>query len=148
LAYPNALSAYRETRIRTASQGQLIVMLYDEAVKQLDLGLDILARETRGKRDPSLIEMLNVALVKAQEIVTELMASLDFEQGGEIARNLFSLYNWFNRELLQANVSRDAERIKAVRTMMDELRSGWHEIVAKTSAEAAGKPAGGVNIAG
>ncbi|GAB1482376.1 flagellar export chaperone FliS [Treponema sp.] len=148
MAYPNALSAYRETRIRTASQGQLIVMLYDEAVKQLDLGLDILAKETPGKKDPSLIEKLNIALVKAQEIVTELMASLDFEQGGEIARNLFSLYNWFNRELLQANVARDAERIKAVRTMMDELRSAWNEIVAKTSAEAAGKPASGVNIAG
>jgi flagellar protein FliS len=148
LAYPNALSAYRETRIRTASQGQLIVMLYDEAVKQLDLALEILTLETARKRDPSRIEKLNAAVVKAQEIVTELMASLDFDQGGEIARNLFSLYNWFNRELLQSNIARDADRIRAVRTMMDDLRTAWQEIVAKTSAEAAGRPSSGVNIAG
>ena len=148
MAYPNALSAYRETRIRTASQGQLIVMLYDEAVKQLDLALDVLAQEAGGKRDPARIEKQNGAVVKAQEIVTELMASLDFDQGGEIAHNLFSLYNWFNRELLQANIARDAERIRAVRSMMDELRVAWHEVVAKTSAEAAGRPSGGVNIAG
>lgn len=148
MAYPNALSAYRETRIRTASQGQLIVMLYDEAVKQLDLALEILALETNGKKDPARIEKLNAAVVKAQEIITELMASLDFDQGGEIARNLFSLYNWFNRELLQANIAHDADRIKSVRSMMDELRGAWHEVVAKTSAEAAGRPASGVNIAG
>ncbi len=148
MAYPNALSAYRETRIRTASQGQLIVMLYDEAVKQLDTALDILAQEAGGKPDPSRIEKRNAAIVKVQEIVTELMASLDFDQGGDIARNLFSLYNWFNRELLQANISRDAERIRSVRAMMDELRVAWHDVVAKTSAEAAGRPKGGVNIAG
>lgn len=148
MAYPNALSAYRETRIRTASQGQLIVMLYDEAVKQLDLALEIIALDINGKKDPARIEKLNAAVVKAQDIITELMASLDFDQGGEIARNLFSLYNWFNRELLQANIARDADRIKTVRTMMDELRGAWHEVVAKTSAEAAGRPAGGVNIAG
>jgi len=145
LAYSNALSAYRETRIRTASQGQLVIMLYDEAVKQLDLALEL---ATGGKLPAPKIERFNKALVKAQEIITELMASLDFDAGGDIARNLFSLYNWFNRELLQSNISKDVERIKAVRTMMDELRSAWQEAVAKTSAEASGRPSSGVNIAG
>jgi hypothetical protein len=83
LAYSNALSAYRETRIRTASQGQLIVMLYDEAVKQLDIALEMIAS---AKRKPNSIEKINKAVVKTQEIITELMASLDFEVGGEIAR--------------------------------------------------------------
>lgn len=148
MAYSNALSAYRETRIRTASQGQLIVMLYDEAVKQLDIALEILVRSEREKTDPRRIEKINNAVVKAQEIVTELMASLDFEVGGEIASNLFSLYNWFNRELLQANIARDEKRIRAVRDMVDELRTAWHGAVAKSSAEASLKPSGGVNIAG
>jgi len=148
LAYSNALSAYRETRIRTASQGQLVVMLYDEAVKQLDSALESLARTERDSRDPRFIEKINKSVVKAQEIVTELMASLDFDAGGEIASNLFSLYNWFNRELLQANIARDEKRIRAVRDQVDELRLAWHQAVAKTSAEASGKPSGGVNIAG
>jgi flagellar protein FliS len=145
LAYSNALSAYRETRIRTASQGQLVVMLYDEAIKQLDLALDIIGSTTEV---PGRIEKTNKAVLKAQEIITELMASLDFDSGGEIAQNLFSLYNWFNRELLQANIAKDAQRLRAVRTMLDELRSAWQEIVSRTSAEAAGRPSAGVNIAG
>lgn len=145
MAYSNALSAYRETRIRTASQGQLVVMLYDEAVRQLDLALEIIGS---GKVKPDTIERLNKAVVKAQEIVTELMASLDFDAGGEIAHNLFSLYNWFNRELLQANIAKDAIRIQAVRNMMSDLRSAWQEIAARTSAEANGRPSSGVNIAG
>ncbi len=148
MAYPNALSAYRETRVRTASQGQLIIMLYDEAVKQLDHSIELLTLNQKGKPDPSRIEPINKALVKAQEIITELMVSLDFEQGGDIAKNLFSLYTWFNRELLEANLAKDVERIRAVRTMMNELRGAWQEVVAKTAAEHRGNPSSGINIAG
>ncbi len=148
MAYPNALSAYRETRIRTASQGQLIILLYDEAVKQLDRGLELLNAKPSGRIKPAHCEQINHAVVKAQEIITELMVSLDFEQGGEISKNLFSLYTWFNRELLEANIARDMERIRAVRVMLDDLRGAWNEIVAKTSAEAVRRPSDGVNIAG
>jgi flagellar protein FliS len=123
-------------------------MLYDEAVKQLDRGLELLALNSQGKRDPARIEQINKAIVKAQEIITELMVSLDFEQGGEIANNLFSLYTWFNRELLEANLAQDRDRIQAVRNMVNELRGAWHEVVAKTSAESVARPTLGVNIAG
>lgn len=148
MAYPNALSAYRETSIRTASQGQLIILLYDEAVKQLDRSLELMNRNMQGKRDPGNIENINKAIVKAQEIITELTVSLDFEKGAEIASNLFSLYNWFNRELLEANITGDSERIRTVRTMIDDLRSAWNEVVAKTSADGVARPSAGVNIAG
>ena len=78
----------------------------------------------------------------------KLMASLDFDNGGELANNLFALYNWFNRELLSSNISRDTKRIKSVRNMMDDLRQAWQEIVAKTSAESSGRAQQGVHIAG
>jgi flagellar protein FliS len=148
VAYNNQLSAYRETRIKTASQGQLIVMLYDEAVKHLDRGLELLNLNTKGKRDPGRIEKINKAVLKAQDIITELMASLDFEQGGEIAQNLFSLYSWFNQELLEANVRQDPRRITIVRNMVNELRGAWNEAAARTSTEMANRSAVGVNIAG
>jgi flagellar protein FliS len=148
LAYTNALSAYRETRIKTASQGQLIIMLYDEAVKQLDRGLDLLQTNVSGKKDPGKIETIGKVVVKTQEIITELMVSLDFEQGGDISKNLFSLYTWFNKELLEANITQDMKRILTVRNLFNELRSAWAEIVAKTSAEDMGQPSAGVNIAG
>jgi flagellar protein FliS len=132
LAYTNALSAYRETRIKTASQGQLIIMLYDEAVKHLDRGLDLLEKNMTGKKDPGKIELINKAVLKTQEIITELMVSLDFEQGGEIAKNLFALYTWFNKELLEANIKQDIRRITIIRNMLNELRGAWNEVVAKT----------------
>ncbi|MDR0388423.1 MAG: flagellar export chaperone FliS [Treponema sp.] len=148
MAYTNALSAYRETRIKTASQGQLIIMLYDEAVKQLDCGLDLLQAHVSGNKDPGKIETIGRAVVKTQEIITELMVSLDFEQGGNIAKNLFSLYTWFNKELLEANITQDMKRILTVRNMFNELRGAWAEIMAKTSAEDMGQPSAGINIAG
>jgi flagellar protein FliS len=148
LAYTNAVSAYKETRIKTASQGQLVIMLYDAAVKSLDRALDLLDKNSKGKRDPGKIEHISRAILKAQEIVTELSASLDFEQGGEIAQNLFSLYTWFNQELLEANIKQDLNRITVVRNLINELRSAWAEIIAKNAPENVERAVSGVNIAG
>jgi flagellar protein FliS len=147
LAITNALSAYRETRIKTASQGQLVIMLYDEAVKHLDRGLELLGANS-GKKDPGQIEKISKSILKTQEIITELMVSLDFDQGGDIAKNLFSLYTWFNQELLEANVKQDVRRITVIRNMVNELRGAWAEIIAKTAADMVDRPVGGVNIAG
>ncbi|MDR1948960.1 MAG: flagellar export chaperone FliS, partial [Spirochaetaceae bacterium] len=97
---------------------------------------------------PGKIEEIGKAIVKTQEIVTELMVSLDFEQGGEIAKNLFALYTWFNQELLEANIAQDFRRITVVRNMLNELRSAWTAIAAKAAAGGMGRPAEGVNIAG
>ena len=148
MAYTNAISTYRETRVKTASQGQLIVMLYDEAVKHLDRGLEILNLNTGGKQKPGNIEKITRSVLKAQEIITELIVSLDFEQGGDIAKNLFSLYTWFNKELLEANISHDAHRITSIRNQLSELRSAWVEIASKANSETTGKTVTGVNIAG
>ena len=148
MAYNNALSTYRETRIKTASQGQLILMLYGEAVRQLDLALNLLGLNSSGKKDPGRIEKIGKAVVKTQEIVSELMVSLDFEQGGDIAKNLFSLYTWFNRELLESNIRQDARRISNVRNMIDDLRGAWQEIVATNAAETSNREVVGINIAG
>jgi flagellar protein FliS len=148
LAYTNALSVYRETRIKTASQGQLIIMLYDAAIKQLDHSLDLIGKNRSGKQDPGSIETINKGILKTQEIVTELMVSLDFDRGGEIAKNLFSLYVWFNQELLEANISHDARRILIVRNQINDLRSAWTEVVAKNTADVRGRAAVGINIAG
>ena len=148
LAYKSALSTYKETRIKTASQGQLIIMLYYEAVKQLDRGLELLELNHAGKKDPGRIEQIGKAVVKTQEIITELMVSLDFDNGGDIAKNLFSLYTWFNRELLEANIQQDIKRITGVRNLLADLRNAWQQIAAKNAAEVANREVVGVNIAG
>ncbi|MCL2192141.1 MAG: flagellar export chaperone FliS [Treponema sp.] len=148
MAYKSALSTYRETKVTTAGQGQLIIMLYNEATKHLDEALQILETDESGKMSPGSIEKFGKAVVKAQEIITELMVSLDFDQGGDIAKNLFSLYTWFNRELIEANISRDAHRISNVRTLIDDLRSAWLTIVSTGASEAVGREVVGISIAG
>jgi flagellar protein FliS len=148
LAYSNAISSYRETRVKTASQGQLVIMLYDEAVKSLDRALELLLLNEDGKKNPASIERISKSILKTQEIITELTVSLDFEKGGEIAKNLFSLYTWFNKELLEANISQDVRRVTAIRNQLNELRSAWAEIAVKNSSETALKTASGLNIAG
>jgi flagellar protein FliS len=144
----NALSSYRETRIKTASQGQLIIMLYGEAVRQLDQAVNLLELNGSGKKDPGRIEKIGKAVVKTQEIISELMVSLDFEQGGEIANNLFALYNWFNRELMEANIEQDARRLANIRNLINELREAWQSIITTGAAETYNHEVVGVNIAG
>jgi flagellar protein FliS len=137
--YANPSSAYKEARVRTAGQGRLIVMLYDEAIKQIDTALQGL--ESRTKK----LDRVHNAIVRAQEIITELTVSLDFDKGGEVARNLFNLYMFFNRQLMEGNVGKDAAAIRIVRNFMVQIRESWVQI-ANTQVQPAGGP--GLNIAG
>ena len=148
MAYNNAISTYKETTIKTAGQGQLIVLLYEEAVKQLTRAIELLELDSKQKKDPSRIEQINKSVMKTEEILTELMVSLDFEQGGEISKNLFSLYTWFNRELLEANINKDIHRIVTVRDMLSDLKNTWSKIASFSTAEQPKREAVGLNIAG
>lgn len=146
VSYNQALSAYRETRVRTASQGTLIVMLYDEVIKQM--GAAIILFEDGSIKGPGKIEELNKRVIKSQEIITELMASLDMQAGGEIAKNLLALYTYFNQQLVEGNIDKKVEKFEFVRNMMDQLRSAWVEIV-NTQAAPGNQPIpSGINIAG
>jgi flagellar protein FliS len=140
------LAAYRETRVKTASPAQLVVMLYDEAVKQCDFALGYMKDDV--KKNPQNIEKVNKALGKVQDIVTELMAGLDFDAGGDIAADLFALYVWFGRQLLDANMTKDAAIVGSVRKMMDELRGAWSEAATKVQGGSMPGASAGVNIAG
>ena len=137
----NPLDIYKETHIKTASAGKIVVMLYDEGLKQIDFAVEKLENE-----GSSLDEISN-ALIKAQDIITELMASLDFERGGEVAKNLFSLYMFFNQRLIDANLNKDAEPLKIVRRLFGDLRGAWAEIV-KKGISTNSDSSSGVNIAG
>ncbi len=135
----NPLNAYKQASVKTAGQGRLIVMLYDEVIKQLDFA----KRELAGK-DRKLDKVHN-HIVKAQEILTELTASLDFEKGGAIASNLYGLYMFFNQQLTHANMEKNPKALGEVQELLKELRGAWAAIEGQASA---GKGAVGVNIAG
>ena len=147
MSYKNASSTYKETKIRTAGQGQLIVMLYDEAVKQLTKALELLELNKTDKKDPGRFEQISKSVMKTEEIITELMVSLNFDQGGEISKNLFSLYTWFNRELVEANISGDIDRLATVKNMLVELKNAWGAVASQSNVEQPSE-AVGLNIAG
>jgi len=149
MSYKTASSSYKEAKVKTAGQGQLIVMLYDEALKQLTTAIELLHLNEKGKKDPGRIELISKAMVKTQEIITELKVSLDIEKGGEIATNLFSIYTWFTKELVESNIGQDVHRIIAVKDLMADLRNSWNTIVSQKAAEPPKREtAVGLNIAG
>lgn len=141
-----ALTAYKETRVKTASPGSLIIMLYDEGIKNITLALEGMSD---GKIEAKNIEHIHQYILKAQDVITELMASLNMDAGGEIAENLLSLYSFFNQQLFQANMQKDPTPLKTICEMMIELREAWQHVINSTAANTEVKPVtGGVNIAG
>ena len=136
------LNAYRETQIKTANQIRLIVMLYDGAIRHLNFALDAFQEGHRR------YDVINTHLISAQDILSELMASLDFDKGGVIAKNLFSLYSFMNRRLLDGNLKKDPAPLAEVKKMLGDLREAWEEISTRKGLEENGTPATGVNIAG
>ena len=129
-------------------------MLYDEVLKRVRRAMDLLEETTT--LDPKMentslkdVESVSNHLLKAQDVVTELMVSLDFERGGEIARNLFSLYIFVNRELMDANVKKQRAPLQTVEGLFVELRDTWVSVVRRSEGIAVVEPpANSVNIAG
>ena len=119
----NNYDAYKNTEISTANQSKLIVMLYDGAIRFL--------RSATENMEPRSYDRVNNSIVKAQDIITELMISLNLDQGGEIASNLLNLYAYMKKRLLEGNIQKDAAILKEVIGLLEELRSSWDEISQK-----------------
>jgi flagellar protein FliS len=136
------LRSYKETQIKTATPGKLILMLYDGAIKNLNRALeDMNAQHSRYDR-------VSNSLIQAQDIIAELMVSLDFERGGDIAKSLFSLYVFMNRRLLDGNIKKEKAPLEEVKSLLTELRSAWAEVADRAGVGNGSMQGGGVNIAG
>ena len=121
----NPVQTYKEIQIKTANQIKLIVMLYDGAIRHLTQALDGFAEGHRR------YDLINTHVIAAQDIISELMASLDFDKGGQVAKNLFALYTYMNHQLLDANLKKDEKPVHEVKKMLSELREAWDEISTK-----------------
>ena len=146
MGYQNAYNAYQKTNISTASQGRLVVLLYEGAVKHLKAAINLFDENDRLKAGD--IEQFGIHLQKTQAIITELQVSLDMEKGGDIARNLMSLYVFFNEELMDATISHSKQKIEFVLKMTDELAGSWRVIANSTANAPAAKVQNVLNIQG
>ena len=67
-------------------------------------------------------------MVKAKNIVSELMSSLNMEKGGEVAKNLKSLYAFMFSQLIEANMNKESKPVVTVIGLLKELREAWIHI--------------------
>ena len=127
----NLYEQYRQTSIQTAPPEQLIVMLYDGAIRFMEQAKVALAEG----RDPS------EPIGRAQDVVVELLASLN-RSAGPLADNLYQLYEFWIHRLFQALVHRDSRMVEEVSTMARDLRESWATIAQqqRKAAVAGGSP--------
>ena len=91
----------------------------------------------------NVYEVVNHQLLKAQAIVSELQGGLNFEAGGEVAKSLNSLYDYYNRRLFEANLRKQVGPVIEVEKMIGDLRSGWAEMLSKQGALQSTEPVQG-----
>ncbi len=126
--YPNYKSSvYREVSITTSSQTQLIVMLYDGAIRFLRRGIEAI--------ESSNIEAKAAASDRALAIVQHLHLSLDMDRGQEISANLERLYSFVIAQITEGSSGLQPRKLEEAIKVLDTLRSAWAEVAQQERAE-------------
>lgn len=123
---------YRQSSVQTATPAQLLLMMYDGAIKFVRGGLE-------GLKD-SNYQNANTFLNKAQTIVSELIVTLDYSF--EVSKGLAAMYEYINYLLVQANIKKEAGPAEEALGYLVELRETWSQ-AAKMSAVAGSEIANG-----
>lgn len=116
----NGLQHYQVNDIATASQGQLILMMYDGALQAVEKALICMQ-----KKD---IPGQSKHILKAQDIINELSLALDMKQGGQVSQTLDQLYQFALNQLVQANITSDPVYLESIPKMLAPLREAWSRI--------------------
>ena len=122
-------AAYRHASIDTADQGRLILIAYDVAIKNCKLALekfDIVEK----------IEERTKHLFKAQDAVAELLSALRIDVG-EVAQNLYKLYDYMIRTLVDAGVKNNKGKIVEVLGYLENLREAWEAAIREVKSQSA-----------
>jgi flagellar protein FliS len=116
----NPYEQYRKTAVGTTSRGGLVIMLYDGILR---FSKQAVAAVERGD-----FEEAHRSFIRAQDIIAELQASLDFEAGGDLAHNLQGLYEYGYRRLVEANCRKATPPALEVMELFNELLEAWQQI--------------------
>ena len=111
------LGAYKKTSVQTASKEQILLMLYQAAIKNCKKSIEAIENKDLPNK--------GLYIGKLQDIVIELNNSLDFEIGGDVARELSSLYDYMIYSSTQANIKIDKEPLVGVLNVLNNLYDGW-----------------------
>lgn len=128
---PYGASQYKQTAIKTANRGQIVLMLYEGAIQNVKKAT--IAVE---KKD---VMTKGIAIGKAHDIINELLNTLDPEVGGKIAEDLERLYNFMIEQLMKANMESAKEPLQSVQKLLETLLEGWRIAVEQVN-KAGGVP--------
>ncbi len=112
---------YQKSSIETASREQILIMLYDGAIQFLN--------KAKISMQNNEIEATHNNLMGAQNIIQEFINSLDREVAPQLAENLTSLYEYFIRRLIHANIKKEIEPIDEVLKYLKNLKSTWEKAI-------------------
>ncbi len=119
---------YRQAQLNTASPGQRVVLMYEGLSKELKKGENFIRNINK---DILNIEAAHNAIALAEQIILELKLALDIDNGGELAKNLDNLYEFWIVQLSEANTKKNADILLPVIEMVDELKETWREATKK-----------------
>ena len=122
----NPWKSYRQIATQTASPGQLVLMLYEGALRSLQRSLPGFDCDDPGES----ITCVHNNLHHAQEIIRELNQALNMERGGECAATLRRLYDYFERRLLESNLKKNRSGVEEVIRHLTVLRDAWAAMLA------------------
>ncbi len=129
-----AVARYQQNDVFSMSPARRVVFLYGQTLASL--------RQAARYLEKGDIENRSRCMMRASEIVAELLCSLDFEAGGAISTNLAQLYTWIMSEIFEVDRLRDAKRLEKLTAIVAELHSAWNHAAAQV-ADAAPTVAGG-----
>jgi flagellar secretion chaperone FliS len=119
--------AYRTNSVVTASPGQLVLMLFDGLLRSLAIAKEAFSMPPDDMRR---IAVINTQLIKAQNIIAELQGTLNLEAGdGKFAREMYRLYDYYTRRLVEANMRKQVEPVIEVEHLVGEVRAAWAEML-------------------
>ncbi|WP_045215181.1 flagellar export chaperone FliS [Desulfonatronovibrio magnus] len=121
--YSTAARAYFNTKVTTTSQEEIVVMLYEAAIKFLEQAKVMIEEKDYQEKGNSIS--------KALDIIAELDGSLNTEKGGEVAQNLHAMYMFCQSRLLMANLKMDIAIIDEVIQMLKSVGSAFAEVIKK-----------------
>ncbi|HTL13232.1 MAG TPA: flagellar export chaperone FliS [Bdellovibrionota bacterium] len=135
--YGAKASQYKNTQVLTASKPQILLMLYEAAIRH--------TRSAIIAMDKKDVAAKGTAIGKVHDIVNELMNSLDFEAGGQVAKDLERLYVYMAEQLLKANMENHRPSLESVEKILRNLFEGWKVAVQNVAKEQAAAPQQGEN---
>ena len=115
----NAQYTYQATRISTATKEQLLLITYDIGIKACRTAENAMIAKTPD------YDLANKEVIRTQEVIRELMVTLNRERGGEMADRLMQLYEYMYQLLLDANMKKEPDNLRTVRGMLEELKQTW-----------------------